>query len=1050
MAKRRTEQIDLNINAVTNSALKNIDDVYKKFDQLDTLLDKVTNKGSINGNNISGKDSMRVDKGTEELQRGIQSLNETLRNLNSTRNDINKGHVQGSGKDVEQLNTVIKELTSAMSRVYTRGGYDGNHTDTNINNKVKTVKDYRLNPDKGIANQGRSTTDLAEELYQQRQLKQSANIKPDSMLKPIIKANDRFSAKGYVSYDEYTSQQSLMGRAGADIKRQQASNSGNLDMLQKQREGLVGHRTSLLKDSEENPENLSKNNQKIQAIEKELSTVDNLTVSLRHFKNKLDETQQSLNIQKQSLETGVKSGNISVGADPNSVKGQLGKRRLAIGLSAVAGAGKLSKQWSQQGGSARQEMEGQTVGLAIARANETGNVENGASNSYEKQLTSMGVKNGSNYTGTEVSQLAGAYTSSTGNSKDAMKVANDSSQFARFSNVGLAGTQQVISTLGQSGAVQNGSDLKGLESTIESSINNSNMSAKASEQVTGLNNILSNMSSQKLSKSQVKDVTGFQAQMSKYGANMQGAQGAQVYNSLAGIATGGFNDPTARMMFGGNDPQYAGLEGQAKLYEAMTESGAHPKELMNMVGNVDKTTGHSTVRSAQAISQMSNGEISMNQAKSLIDMQRTGKTSKKDIDKVLKKNEGKGKEAYQDSGVSTLDQAQAQLQKDTVGVSEAFDSLRNATNSLKKNMSPMQNATASAGGSMLGSIGGAVLGGVISSIGGKSISKLGGKVFSKVAPKVTSKIFGKSATKAVAKAGVTAGGKNVIKSGVKLGSKAVTKAGTKTAVKTGEKVLGKSLLKGAGKGGLKSVPLLGTALGVGWDAMDAFSKDKSTASSGKGGLIGSGIGGVIGGIAGSIIPGAGTAAGAVLGSGIGGVAGNFIGGMFGGGDSKGKSKKKQSTTEKRAVKANSESKEDKNIAENKKVVKSYNTMLDKANKTIAKAKGTNGSDGFNISGSVGGDSGTDSDTDKVKSKNKNKDKSKDKDSKKTKSLNGLNKSTAPMTRGATPAMMSNKMAITVNANNIDKKSEDLGYQIANGLQVGMQRANNEFYSKDTV
>lgn len=1032
MAKKRTEQIDLNINAITSNALKNIDEVYKKFDTLDGLLDKVTNKGSINGSNISGKDSMRVDKGTEELQRGFKSLEEQLRTLNSTRNDINKGRLQGSGKDVEQLNTTIKEISGVLSRLYSRGGYDGSTVDTSINNRAGKIKEYRLNPDKGIANQGRSTRELEIERLSQKDLRQSASRNYNAPLSKIADKNNQFAGQGYASYREYQSQQAYIGATQARLKGDQTTNEGNIDSLSKRAESLSSQRAKLVKDSDSNPENLTKNNQKIQAIDKEYQSVTKLIVSLERFNDKIKQAQESVDIQKQTLESHVGSGDISVGADPNSIKGQLGKRRLAIGLSAVSEAGRVATQWAQQGATARQSMENETVGLSIAQANATGNVRKGASNDYEKQLTGMGVKNGSNYSGTEVSQLANAYSSSTGDYKDAMKVANNSSQFARFSNVGLPETQQLISNLGNSGAIKNGSDLKGLQTAIESSINNSHMTAKATEQVAGLNNILNSLSGQNLSKSETENITAFQSQMSKYGRNMQGAQGAQAYQGLASIAQNGFNDPVTRMIAGGNDPQYAGLHGQAELNKKMANAGADPEFLMKMVKRADTANQGDKTRTEQWLNTQSGGTISYDQASSLVDMSRDGVTDKKAINKVLKPNKGKGKQAYKDSGVSSLDQAQAQLQKDTVGVSDAFDDLRKATNELKKHMSPLANASATIGGSALTSFGGAVTGGLLTSgLGGKGLAKLGSKVVStKLGGKIVNSSAGKIATKIIGK-GATKTSEKVAVAGVKSGLRTVPKKFVeKTAVKTGEK----TLLKGIGKSGLKALPGIGTALSVGWDVKDSFSKDKATANSGKGGLIGSGIGGVIGGIAGSIIPGAGTVAGAVVGSTIGGIAGNFIGGMSNG---TGKSKKKVNNTEKRAVATDVESKEDKNIRENKKVIKSYNNMLDKANRTIARAKGgkSNGN-GFDISGSVNADS-SDSGKD-----NKN--------VKSTRSLNGLNRSVAPANGGKNPTLMATKMEVNVNASNIDKTAEEIGYGFANNMQKGVERAHNEFYSKDIV
>lgn len=1026
MAKKRTEQIDLNINAITSKALSNIDDVTRKFENLDKIMDKVASKGDINGNNVSGKDSMRVAKGTEDLQKGIQSINEMMHELNNTRNGINRGRIQGSGKDVEALTETIKQLTTAMSRVYTRGGYDGQTIDTTVNARAKKIQGLKINPDRGIANQGRDDYDLAREKLRERRMKQTAGHNYDAPLNKIADANDRFAGKGYASYYDYKNTQSYIGTTQSRIKGSLAETRGNISSMRAKESTLTSQKEALNKDSESNPDNLRANNQKIQAIEKEITSTKNLLASLDEFKSRLESASQAIDQQKTTLDSNVKSGSVEVGVDPNSFKGKLKRRELALGMSAVASAGATAKSWADQGAQSRQNMESTTMGIAMNNSVNGGSTK-GATNDIESSLNRMGIKNGSNYTGEDISTLASAYTSSTGKTSDSMSATNSASKFARFSGAGLDATASLVSNLGNTGAIKSSSELKGLETAIQSGINNSHMTAKATEQVAGLNSILGNLQGQNLSTKEVSNISGFQASMAKYGANMQGEQGASSYNALAGMAKNGFNDPTTRLLAGGNSQKYAGIHGQAELYKKMSEGGKDPEFLMNMVKNVTAHANNDSTVASADLSQRTG--MTYSQASHYVEASKDGSLSPEKIKKIQKEDKSKNKKAedtYKNSGVATLDQKQAQLAKDTAKLSQSFDHLRKVTNGIKANSPTGANFMASMGGSIVGSVGGAVLTAGGKKVIGKGItkfatSKFGTKIASKTGGNFIGKFLTKRATSGVAKAGAKSG---------------ISKMADKTLGGLAEKVGFKSIAKVAGKGGSKSIPILGTALGVGWDIKDSFSKDKKTANSGKGGLIGSSIGGVIGGVAGSIIPGAGTAAGAVLGSSIGGVAGNFIGGMI-----KPKTKK-----QKEAISESKERKKAKVSEENKKLVKDYNKMLDKALKVIARGKSGSSGKNFNLSGSL--NSGSSSDSDGTTEVDDSKE-SKEKKSKSSLPLqNKLGAMSAPVSKGSVNmSPMTANLSVTVNANNIDKTAEELGAQVTNGLRNGMERANNDFYSK---
>lgn len=256
-----------------------------------------------------------------------------------------------------------------------------------------------------------------------------------------------------------------------------------------------------------------------------------------------------------------------------------------------------------------------------------------------------------------------------------------------------------------------------------------------------------------------------------------------------------------------------------------------------------------------------------------------------------------------------------------------------------------------------------------------------GKVFSKVKGGKTlsglSKL-GKSAlsgAKGLASKGLSkgksllSGAKGLASKGLAKGKSALGKVASK-----GSKVLESA--KGLGKAGEalgKGSKLLGRAGGILAVApgliqagTSVFSKENNT-KKGKG--IGSGLGsagGAAGGAAagaaiGSIVPGIGTAIGGVVGGIAGGFlgdkAGGWLGGTVGSWFDHSKKKKKKSSKDSGVTK-----KQSTYISKQKKLIKQFNSMLDKAEKVIALAKSASS----DSNGSDSGDYGSSSNSGKSK------------------------------------------------------------------------------------
>jgi flagellum-specific peptidoglycan hydrolase FlgJ len=982
-----SKDVDLNIKFNANEVLSQIRQVDQAIANTQNRVNQLNRKASNNNGTISARDQANVAGqlgDSQEMLRAIQELSKvTAQTLDYQR----ANHADTS--TVSNNQNVYKMLQDALDRGHSSIGYSQTTGNVNPNESFQQTQGYKTNASKAYSNY--NDTDLQHERDElNRSMKdfvRSISLQVGNTSRSITRTSgtlDTTIRSGHMSGERYDKYNNGFATANENIKSTSVSIDDKIREYTGRRDQVQGRIDSINNNNAKGQYSRDDASEKAAATEQVKEIQKNID-SLRTFREQLDKASDTNKTNQNKLNTAVDSD--AVGVDPykNSLRGIINSRLPSIGRGAVAAGTATATGLVSSGSQARLQMEEQVNPIMYAQAQQNG-VTKHADNTIENNLADISKKNGTNYKQTEMAQFASAYTGSTGNS-NYQSGANNWSQFARYSGVSNDTALALENTVGQSGG---GSDSAAVTHAIQNSITNSGMTAKANVQGQALNSLISNASNLNLSKTNIKDMAGFQGIMAKQGSDLQGQNGANALTATTKAVTN-FNDPVARMWFGGNSDKYQGVDGQVKLMDDMQQAAKDPLKLNNPIarglasnhGNVERTAGQLS-QMAQANGQ----DLTVAQARKLINLQKNGQWTKKAVNDIVKPKgkSDKNKAQYDKSGVATINAKEAIIQAASIKSSQAMDTPRAIGNTLM-GMSSGLTATMLTGGSIgasaLQSIGGTAIGSMFQGKGehtaprggrhmdksGRFTSRVGSKIRSTASTIGESGIF-KGATKYAKRAGgflknsriggfAVSVGTGILTHGKSLksrtmqrfarnGSHFATKGATKEAESVATRATrfaktsrassllskGGSVLRGAGKigGGALSAAL---AVGSIYTDLKTTKKGSKERHKAVGSSVGSGVGGTVGSVLGSALGPLGTIAGGAAGSWIGGKIGGFAGGLLPANNKKSVVERAKEKQKKDMKKFFGGDKDDKNLT---KMGKSKNTSNNKKNDVLSRAK----------------------------------------------------------------------------------------------------------------
>lgn len=921
------ENITVNMQKL-NQAFKDAPQTINEFLK---QLDKVNNKGHLQGS-VTSRDKQALDVRTSDISELLKDITSVIGNNNitdsSTGKTLDNSELKQLNSNAERIisllssaginaNATIKngtinsigvDPTEAFKQAYNQTVRDSKNRGSNVNTGFeKTVSDAI---DKAVSNIRSSNSILSNNRRTMSDIKTSTN-------------------SGEISYARDKQYQGFYKNASDSLASSSQNLSNSKDSLKDIRKSLdsaISDKQSNI-NSSDSAEDISKYEKELQKLNTLKEKVNLQIDKLTNSQEKVNQGQSSLESSKVSYNNAKDSGDLNVDVDPDSFRGKLKKH--SMGITALTGAvatGALVGG-TMQGTNIRKsayDMGTGSIMLGLANQGITGRKMD---DKVLNTLTNTGIHNGTNYSGQEMVQFANAYTSSnrTGNIKDYNRQADSISKMARFSGMSNDSASGLIQSAGFSG-VTNFTDFSKI---VSGAIQGSGMAGRGTEMANALSTMLSNSANVgNMTQTEASRMAAFQGIMnSTHNSAIQGQQGAQAFNGMVNGLTN-TSSGMARFLFAqssGYAAKYGnGPEGQFRLSMAMEDARQDPTKLSPVLDQLNKNVGGNKYLMAQELEQLSGGQLSAHQAYAMTELYKKGDFTKKNVDKVMKEDKekggdsksNKGKKAYSSSGKSTLDFSIAIDDKGNVQISQATDSIRGLKAGIK-------NVTGVAGGVLFDAaaqFGGSMLSSWISSKFSKGVRGKGG-------------IFRGKSSGGIKEEKAPGGFKSklgkVVDFGKGLGEGVLQDfisdkviGGAKTLFGKGKGLLtkGKGLIKNGAKGLLKSAKfgkLAGTAgvvaLGIHniKEGNELVKKSKNVKHDG-------------------LITG-------IVRKTMGNKAANGLQDFVFGGHKKSskKSSKKKKTTKKQAT----------YISKQKKLLRQFNAMLDKAEKVIALAKSGGDSSG---------------------------------------------------------------------------------------------------------
>lgn len=976
------ENITVNMQKL-NQAFKDAPQTINEFLK---QLDKVNNKGHLQGS-VTSRDKQALDVRTSDISELLKDITSVIGTNNIT--DSSTGKTLDNS-ELKQLNNNAERIISLLSSAGINANATlKNGTISNIgvdpteafkqayNQIVRDSKNRGANVDTGFEKTVSDAIDKAVSNIRSSNSILSNNRRTMSDIKTSTNS-------GEISYARDKQYQGFYKNASDSLASSSQNLSNSKDSLKDIRRSLdsaISDKQSNI-NSSDSAEDISKYEKELQKLNTLKEKVNLQIDKLTNSQEKVNQGQSSLENSKVSYNNAKDSGDLNVDVDPDSFRGKLKKH--SMGITALTGAvatGALVGG-TMQGTNIRKSAYDMGTGAIMLGLANQGITGRKMDDKVLNTLINTGIHNGTNYSGQEMVQFANAYTSSnrTGNIKDYNKQADSISKMARFSGMSNDSASGLTQSAGFSG-VTNFTDFSKI---VSGAIQGSGMAGRGTEMANALSTMLSNSANVgNMTQTEASRMAAFQGIMnSTHNSAIQGQQGAQAFNGMVNGLTN-TSSGMSRFLFAqssGYAAKYGnGPEGQFKLSMAMEDARQDPTKLSPVLDQLNKNVGGNKYLMAQQLEQLSGGQLSAPQALAMTELYKKGDFTKKNVDKVMKEDKekggdsksNKGKQAYSSSGKSTLDFSIAIDDKGNVQISQATDSIRGLKAGIK-------NVTGVAGGVLFDAaaqFGGSMLSSWISSKFSKGMKGKGGIFRGKSSGGIKE---GKASGNV--KVGKTSGGKGVLGKITSFGKDILggvvqdfafdkITGGIGKLFKGGKNFI-RGGLSGLAEGGLGNALKVGAKKAGPWAALlaalqlgnhEVGSKDsilnKLTGNSGSSKLWGRNSGhnfmqnwGHNIQAFGNKLPkylkwlGVGTT---VVGGAIKG-----IGDIFGGHKkSSKKTSNKKKTTKKQAT----------YISKQKKLLRQFNAMLDKAEKVIALAK--SGGDSSGDSSAAGDVDGSHSGTD---------------------------------------------------------------------------------------
>lgn len=932
--------------SASNSSNQAILSVNKAIDKLSDLFDK--------GSAYTQKNSR--SEGYKENTRALANLSKRLDEFAR-----NNGAVNAQGITPDSLQSVMtRGIKDGLANVLKNGEIKGNYRASNMfdrsknRSNIQDIRQVSKSYSSQLSSLEKRVNNSAKDIYSARQSNSIGYNRSRKLATNYSLTKSDIASTLNNTNRSIETQRVRFNTTGKEINSNISKmSSGNLGEKEKQQ--LAERNRYLSKE-----------------LEERLHTIDDL----KKYRTSLEELTKKNNQQQRDYKDDVSDGSVKVGINPDSLRGRFMARSFSLVGAASANASNAIKDTAAKGNTLRNNQYDLYGSNLIANGNSV--------NTYARQLKTASGSAYGNLNGDEFNTLATAYTGATGRTsqRNIMSAEKLGGNLARSGGFGVENTAQLYSASGNLGLRSN-KDFQDLGNSLVGAIKDAGLSGKSTEEVQGFNSILQSLQGQSLTSRQQSGIANIYTGLGKNNPEWQGQAGSTAMQQMSSGISASFNNPLMRMAFTGGNSKYQGLNGMARAYGDMQNPLAHPNQTQGMLNNLVNLSGGSKNVAAMRFSQQTG--MTYKQAQGAVSAAQNGDFSKwasqnKSASgaKDLKHNESR----YNKSGVATIKAQKAIIDASSVDMSSKTDWVRNAKNNTIEGHPVVQSITSGVGQGIGQILMDTMFRSLIKGNGGKGTivtdtiggigdalkdTKLGGKVVN-----AGSKVAG-TGRGLLAKGAAWFGGTAV-------GSKVMPKILARTATRTGEVASDVSKASTVARVGSKALPTLTRGLSVGSklfgkvmplasvamggaDAVNSLtSRKKGDQERGKGLLAEMGAGAAVGAGIGATAGGVGAVPGAIIGAGTGLLADIVPNASKTIGKGIDYLNPFKTTTAKAATvdsksdqkKSGYETKAEKWISENKKIIHGYDKMLDKMEKTAAILKNS-----LNGKGSSSDDSDSD-------------------------------------------------------------------------------------------
>lgn len=647
-----------------------------QLNSLNRELERVYQQGQSNDNTVSNRN-------LTNLQKHFGAFNQaTSDKKDSLVQELQQAQLDGNSRQINHIASQIEQLVEAQRA-----------SDQFFNSlKYKQINSYRVSSSKRFAD---SQYTAYNDDFSSRLSGLSHDIGFNQNREKILNNRWETSARaGVMSAERYKSYQDFGKQLGSNFG-DKAGLSKRLNALKEENERELQNAIQQRKIEQHriNGGDFSRStaraglDEQIKKLRRYRTKIEELTTTLKKLNNDYKTTINKIgSASPKDAKTGKmhydnKNASIIIKSPKDSLKGLIRDHKRVLVRASLAAAVAGFSQSLSAGSNIRLNTFDDVKATAYARGGKDNHVEN--------VLGSAGYKN-LGYDEESMARYLNSFTSSTGNANLSDKQITNLTQawggLSRYSGAKESTTQNLEMIAGLTASYKSPKASAEVANAIQNSITNSKMSAKADEQQSALASLYQFAGQgQSLTANDQKNLAGFQANMAKMGSDMQGQNGAQAYRAMAS-ALSDYDDPTARALFGGFDPQYRTIHGQAALMEKMQNAKKDPSQYQTPIKNMlaharregAKTPAAQRQIAAMSLVEKSHNQLSMSQAEKLIKLEQEGKFSKKSARKAVKGN-GKGQKDEYDltstKGLHKYLSAYHTMQRQT---SDALDVLRKA------------------------------------------------------------------------------------------------------------------------------------------------------------------------------------------------------------------------------------------------------------------------------------------------------------------------------------------------------------------------------------